>query len=367
MQPKIPAGFPQEPRVNTATPASGGPPGSAFVIRRPSANAEANELLQRAMMLTRFQLDPLRARPLLERALQLDPNFTEARHSYGLTYLVAVEVGASNDPGDIYRAEVELRRVLKENPEEPRTHGLLAGVHFFQGRLDLATEELQQAVRLASPSKDLAGRSWLVIYGRFRGDSDGAMRAARESLEREPLFWPPRHNLGELFREQGKIVEAVREQEKVLEQDPQNVAALRCLARAYVDAGKLPEARQTLERLRPQDRENFRVRLVKAQLYAGEGKRALALQELDEQVLKFADLHPFAALDAAEIYALLGEKDKAIEWLDRSMRKGDGRVDWLRRDPLLAGVRDHPRFPQILTSMEFRRQQGAAPPAKQQP
>ena len=72
-----------------------------------------------------------------------------------------------------------------------------------------------------------------------------------------------------------------------------------------------------------------------------------------------------AALDAAEVYAVLGETDRAIEWLDRSMRKGDDRAAWLRIDPLLANVRQHPRFKQILNSMEFRRQQRIALPAKQ--
>jgi pimeloyl-ACP methyl ester carboxylesterase/tetratricopeptide (TPR) repeat protein/tRNA A-37 threonylcarbamoyl transferase component Bud32 len=344
----------------TGTPAagiSGSGPGGAFLIQRPSANAEANELLQRAMMFTRYQLDPLRARRLLEQALQLDPNFIEARVNYALTYLVGVEMGVSNDAGDVYRAEEELRAVLKHDPEIPRAHALLGAVHFFQGRGDLALEEAQLAIQMAP--KDLGGRMWLLINQRFRGNAEEAIRLAREVIESEPIFWPPHRHLGELYREQGKIAEAKREQEKVLEQDPQNVAALRCLARTYVDTGEMPQARQTLERLRPEDRENFSVRLVRAQLHAVEGKRALALKEMDEQVLKYADLQPFASLDAAEVYAALGDKEKAIEWLDRSMRKGDGRAEWIQRDPLLAKVRNHPRFKQILDSIAFRRQQRA--------
>ena len=156
----------------------------------------------------------------------------------------------------------------------------------------------------------------------------------------------------------------LRVYEAVLEQAPQNSTVLRCLARAYLDAGNLPKARQTLERLRPQDAPNFRLRMAKAQLHAVEGKHPLALKEMDQEVLKYADLQPFAALDAAEVYALLGETDKAIEWLDRSMRKGDGRVHWLRIDPLLANIRQHPRFEQILNSMEFRRQRRNAPSGK---
>jgi tetratricopeptide (TPR) repeat protein len=349
-----------------ATVSDGGPgQGAAFLIQRPSANPEANELLQRAMMFTRFQFDPLRARPMLARCLELDPKFTEARVNYALTYIASVEIGLSNDPGDIFRAEEELRRVLKEDPTLPRGHGLMGAVHFYQGRLDLAMAEGREALR--QDSRDLSGRIWLVIYGHFQGETEVAIRAARELIEFEPLFWVPHYHLSEILREQGKTAEALREHEKVLEQDPQNIAALRSMARTHLDAGDLPRARQTLERLRPQDHQNFRVRLLLAQLYAAEGKRALALKEIDEEVLKYADLHPFAALDAAEAYALVDDKEKAIEWLDRSMRKGDGRVDWIRRDPLLASIRTHPRFQQVLSSMEFRRQQRATPPAAPHP
>lgn len=329
--------------------------GAAFLIQYPSANAEANELLQRSMMFTRYQFDPLRARPMLERALQLDPSFAEARINYALTYIIAVEGGFSNDPGDIFRAEEELRQALKDRPEVPRAHALMGAVHFFQGRLDLAEQQVQQALRLAPD--DLGGGMWLQIFGRFLGNYEQATQAAREVIEAEPLFWPPRSHLGELLREQGKPSEAMREYEKVLEQDPQNVTALRCLARAYMDLGNLAMARMTLERIQAQDRHNFRVRLMWTHLLGLEGNRALAMKELDPEVVKYADVQPLATLDAAEAYAVLGEQEKAIDWLDRSMRKGDGRVDWIRRNPMLANVREHPRFKQIVASMEFRRQQ----------
>jgi predicted Zn-dependent protease len=232
---------------------------------------------------------------------------------------------------------------------------MLGGVHFFQGRIDLATQELEQSIRLAPG--DLGGGMWLLIEGRYQGQNEEAIQGARKMIATEPLFWPPHAHLGEIFREQGKIPEAVREQEKILEQDPQNVSALRGLARAHLDAGKPTEARRVLTQLRPQDETNFRVRLLKAQIDAVEGKRELALKEMDDEVLKFADLQPFATLDAAEVYAAAGEKEKAMEWLDRCMRKGDNRSDWFQIDPLLRSVREVPRFKQIIESIAYRREQ----------
>jgi len=54
-----------------------------------------------------------------------------------------------------------------------------------------------------------------------------------------------------------------------------------------------------------------------------------------------------------------------MEWLDRTMRRGDGRAQWLRIDPLLDSVRQHPRFHQILNSVEVRSRRLNAPPRDQ--
>jgi DNA-binding winged helix-turn-helix (wHTH) protein/Tfp pilus assembly protein PilF len=357
-------GPPTDAAVDAAPPSKPQPTmGRAFVIEHPSANPEANELLQRAVILFRLQFDPLRARSMLERALQLDPAFTEARAYYAVTYIIAAEGGISNDPGDIFRAEDELRRVVKEAPQLALAHAMLGAAHFFHGQMDLAREEYLQATRLAPG--DLGGEVWLLIQQRFLGN-EGAVPSAQRLTDSEPLFWPARYVQGELLREQAKTAEAVRVFEIVLQQDPQNSTVLVCLARSYLDAGELPKARQTLDRLRPQDVGNFRVRMAKAQLYALEGNHGQALKEMDAEVLKYADLQPFAALDAAEVYAVLGETDKAIEWLYRTVRKGDGRAHWLHSDPLLANVRQHPRFAQIIGSIEFRRQRDVAPEPKQE-
>jgi len=62
-------------------------------------------------------------------------------------------------------------------------------------------------------------------------------------------------------------------------------------------------------------------------------------------------------LHAAEFYAVLGDTSKAIEWLDRAVRKGDERVGWFRKNPQLASIRDDPSFQRIIYSIQARRKQ----------
>ena len=124
-----------------------------------------------------------------------------------------------------------------------------------------------------------------------------------------------------------------------------------------MDSGNLIKARQSLERARKEARQSYLVRQVWALLFAVEGKRAEAFREMDTGVQTYAGAQIFGALPAAEFYAVMGDADKGLEWLDRAVRMGDDREDWLRGDPLLASIRQHPRFQQILASVAYRRQQ----------
>jgi tetratricopeptide (TPR) repeat protein len=183
------------------------------------------------------------------------------------------------------------------------------------------------------------------------------MQQTNRIIERWPLFWPGRLNLGELLRERGDTAGAIRELERVLEQDPSSRVALWHLARTHMVSGDLPKARQTLERVDAQHRQNYRGRLAWALLLALERKKAEALREMDDQVQAFAGTTYLGPLAAAEFYAVLGEPAKALEWLDRAVRTGDDREEWFRRDPHLASLRDHPRFQQMLASVSYRRRQ----------
>ena len=324
---------------------------------KPSANAEANEYFERAMLFLQQRFELPRARQMLERALELDPHLGEARGWYGFTYVLMIESGYSNDPALFYKAEEELRRALQDDPTSDIAHAGLAAVYLLQGRKELVPAQIEQLVK-SNPASQSANM-WSLLYDRLNGDYGHAQETARKILGPDPLFFPARTYLGEVLREQGKLPEAIREQEKVLEQDSTNIFALRHLSRAYLDLGDLRRARATMERARPEDRQNYRLRLGRALLLAREGRRAEALKEMDPEVEKYAGVHVIMNAEAAAFYAVLGEKEKALEWLDRAVRNGDERLEWFQRDPLLANIRNEPRFKQILKSIAYRRQQRA--------
>ena len=320
---------------------------------RRSPIAEANEYFERGMLFLRAQFNLPSARKMLERALELDPKFAEARGWYGFTFILEIDSGNSSDSSWLYKAEQELRRALQDNPDSARVHASLAALYFYQGRKDLMPEEAKKALALNPDEVD--AKIWLFNYYAMSGEYASAKEYVNQILASDPLFFPARMNLADILRLEGDLAGAIRESGKILEQDPRNPFAAKYLARAYIDGNDLPMARRSLESLSPDDQRGRDSKLTWALLLALEGKTKEALAKMDEDSLKYGALSPWATSMVAEFYSVMGDPQKSLDWLEKAVRNGDDRDAWFRRDPLLAKVRDLPRFQQILDSIEFRR------------
>jgi len=306
-------------------------------------------------MMSRTQFDLPRCQKMLGRALEADPHFAEARAWYGFTYWLADAHGLAPEPGWSYKAEEELRQALEEDPECARAHSAFAGMYLFQGRKELVLGEIEEALRLLPGDPDTL--HCLALYHHWNGETGVAKEGLQGIMERYPLFFPARMLYGEIQRQEGDIAGALREQERVLEQDPQNMFSLGFAARAAMDGGDLAGARRYLNEVRPADRQGLFVRVCEGILAALEGRREEALALVDARVREWLSGNLLFAAEAATFFAALGETGQALDWLDRAVRLGDERAEYFARDPLLAGLRDLPRFRQILASLEWRRKQ----------
>jgi hypothetical protein len=62
--------------------------------------------------------------------------------------------------------------------------------------------------------------------------------------------------------------------------------------------------------------------------------------------------------DIARVYALRGDPDRTIEWLDRAWQRHDASLLRVLSDPILLRFRDDPRF------IAFYRKIGLPPPSE---
>jgi tetratricopeptide (TPR) repeat protein len=320
-----------------------------------SPNAEANHAFALAMQFLRVQNDLARGQRQLERALELDPHFSEARRFLAFNYVIQLYNGFTNDASLLYVAEDELRRAEAECPDLASLPSAFAAVYLAQGRKEMVPlAELDRVTAIDGPAARDA-LLWRAILYLQAGQNERAKELLLRSLEREPLFGAPRMILGDILRAEGDVSGAIREQLRVLEQAPNNIAAIRWLALAYLDAGQLEQARAALEQSRRAFESNFLWRAGWALLLACEGKPTEAIEAMDVETLKFARVVFFETVAVAEFYALLGDTTKAIEWIEMAVRNGDERIEWFRRNRRLAAIQDDPRFLRILQSIEGRR------------
>ena len=317
-----------------------------------SASQDANRYFENALH-SHVQFDLPRMQRMLERALEADPHFAEARAYLGFTHWLRIDSGYSSDSSLLYLAEEELRHALRDDPDSPTAHVGFAAVYFFQGQKDLVPLELAKALRVYPDHRDALHE--IVCFHWINGDYAAMEALARHLMEQHPLFWPTRMDYGDALRSLGKSGDAIREQEIVLEQDPKHIYALRFLARAHLDAGDLESARRVLDRAPEADRLGY-WKIISALLLAVEGKMAEAAGEMDAEVLKYASFVVWYTAEVAAYYAVAGQIPAALEWLERAVRNGDERLEWFQREPLFANLRSHPRFTQILDSVAYRRE-----------
>ena len=320
----------------------------------PSKVPEANEYLRLAKLFSETQVDLPKAQQYLEKALALDPDFAQARAYYGETYMSLIDWGLSNDTSLLYRAEAEVSRALHDDPDSAKAYAALAAVYLYQGRKELVPQIARKAIELAADDKN--GLLMLAICHQWSGEYQQSQVLAKRVMEAHPSFFAARVVSAENARLMGDTERSLREEGMVLEQDSKNVLSLLLIGLTYLTQGDTVKAREALALARGFEPQNYQVRVLWALLLAVEGRRGEALREMDVELLKYGKLI-VVATNVAEFYAVLGDRAKALEWLDHAMRVGDERADWLERDPLLANIRTDPGFRQIVEGIHIRRKQ----------
>ncbi len=238
------------------------------------------------------------ARAAVTKALQLDDSLAEAHASFGL--LNTLELHLEQAVGDFERA-------IQLNPNYATAHHWLMLGQLALGRFDQAIAEGKRATELDPLSLIInADFSWAYFCARR---SDQAETQARKTLEIDPRFFLAHYYLGGISQFKGRLNEAISEFQKAVELN-NDAYSLAMLGRAYARAGKKDEAQKILARMNEEAKSRY--------------------------------IAPYAW---ALIRLGLGEKERAIDELDRAYQTGDTNYLFvIKVDPLLDELRGDPRF-----------------------
>ncbi len=335
-------------RVGPAAPARGAAPnGEAYLLY-----LQGRQALHR-----RSRAAMLRAAPLFEQALALDPGLAvahagladayallpaytdvDAEVAYGRAVTAArralaldstlAEPHATLGVVAMRRyawadAEAELRRAIALDPNAAAAYQRYGKMLALRGRLAQADSAFARALALDPLSAVIRyNRGQAMFWGRRHPP---AAQLFREALHFDSTFYPARLMLGFVAVAEGRPREGVAEFRRALAQEPMldNVAIL---AYGYAAAGAADTARRLLADVRA---------------------RAPG-----------ANVSP---ADVGVAYLALGERDSAFAWLRRALDEHDNELQAFVRAPMLDPVRGDPRFAALVRAMNLAPD---APPAR---
>jgi tetratricopeptide (TPR) repeat protein len=172
--------------------------------------------------------------------------------------------------------------------------------------------------------------------------ADEALKEIRRAQELDPLSYVINTELGLPFFITRQYDRAIEQFKKGVEIDPNGTWARCCLAWSYIQKGMYEEA------ITAANKSDDPYLLVStAHAYALLGKRAEA-QKIIERLKKQARQRYVPSYIMARIYIGLGEKEHAIEWLEKSYEDREDSLIWLNSDPGLDGLRSEPRFQDLV-------------------
>jgi len=266
-----------------------------------------------------FNVDPNplweeRAFVAIEKALRLDPNLAEAYQQQGnLTW--------TQEKGFPHEAAAKLHRkaaALKPSLVEP--YQSLGSIYMHVGLFDRALAVFDTALVL-----------------------DPATRFVPPRIARIHLYQRKyEHALGEF--------DVLPARQRTLETE--RALTLNYLGRSSEALSALDSAIKTRVEAQAPVRAFHAARAV---VLATLGQRGAALDAID-RALRGAETSHFhhAAYSIAQAYALLGDREKALEYLRRTAADGMPCYPLFRDDPHLANLRGDPRFVQFMTDLKRR-------------
>jgi tetratricopeptide (TPR) repeat protein len=121
---------------------------------------------------------------------------------------------------------------------------------------------------------------------------------------------------------------------------------------AYVGESKWQEAANAFAAIVPlTDRDAGDVMSL-AYVYASDGRRKDVLPMLEE-VKQRTTLMYVPVYRIAATYLAMGDKEHALEWLEKANTEDRGWMVWIKVDPVMDPLRSDPRFQNLLRNMKF--------------
>jgi TolB-like protein/Flp pilus assembly protein TadD len=323
------------------------------VEKRYTSNPEAYDYYYRgrANHLKTTKEGLLKAIDFYDEAIKLDPNYALAYAHKADAYRVLFFAGFARDTEVLPQAQLSTQKALAidESLAEALVQDAWLG-HLYKKDWTSAETKFKPAIAL-SPNDFEAHLGYAALLSNTKRHEE-AVDEARRARELSPMtpFLFARES--QILLNAGKEEEAVLQAQKGLEIDQNFWVAHLHLGLAYDRQKRYDEAIAELEKATRLAPESWvpEMALAKSLIWKGDRKKAYAIVR-EWESRRSERFVPLSLL--APIYSGLGNKDKALDLLEKAAEEGERPSPRMLDDSLFDNLRSEPRFQDILKRMNL--------------
>ena len=280
------------------------------------------------------------------QATQLDPTYALAYAGLADAYAQLPGYSATASMEIYPKAKQAAGRALELDPNLAEAHCSAAIVlSYFEWDWTAAEEEYRKALAL-DPHYATAHHR-LGVQLAALGRTTEALNEIKHALELDPLSLIINSLLGFSYFQAQQYDQAIEQLQKTIELDANFPPAREMLARVYAEKGRPDEAFAQFLQSRKLAGETTEKLSAFQTAYTASGLKGVYRQQLDF-LLASSSAARVQPTDVASLYARLGEKAPALNWLERAVEQHEGEVIWLKVLPDYESLRAEPRFADLL-------------------
>jgi len=286
-----------------------------------------------------------------KQAIEKDPGFALAYVGLADSYVVPANRLAPRE--SMPKAKEAALKALEINERLAEAHATLGrALASYDWDWPAAEKEFKRAVEL-NPNYAVA-HQWYGGYLGVMGRPEEAISERRLAVELEPLSLIINFELGSAYYFSHDYDRAIEQFQRTLELDRNFPPATNFLPAVYEQKRMYAEALSGFRKARSIALESERSLATGGlgHLCAVTGKRSEALKLADE--LKQLSTREYVpATSIALIYAGLGDKNQAFEWLERAYDQHAFQLQWITLEPRFDNLRSDARFQDLLKRMRI--------------
>lgn len=286
-----------------------------------------------------------------EQAAALDPEFGAAYSGIADAYMTLYDYGFLSSATATPKAREAAVKAVALNDRLAEAHSSLAHLALHDWQWADAEREFQRALEL-NPSA-ASTYHWYALYLTTVGKVDEAVRAIQKAYQLDPTSLRIKADVGQAFNAARRPDEAIEQERQVLEVNPNARVAYWIRGMAHEQKGEFEQAiRDFQEALkRSPDNPNYLGALGHAYAVSGRASEARKIAEKLGQPVSGEEMPAFFI---ALVYAGLGDKDRAFQWLEHAYRDRSGSVRYLKVEPRLDPLRSDRRFEDLMQRVGLR-------------